>query len=117
MLNMHPSRVKRSSQSWHSFSVFDVWQREEAYCPSIRLCRRFWMRRIVRLATRFLRADMVGKFIATEVAREAIINLRQHSRVPFVPLRYDSIINILVAHLQVGAFHRVLNDIEEKRVV
>jgi hypothetical protein len=34
-----------------------------------------------------------------------------------VPLCHDSVIDIHAAHLQVGALHRILNDIEEKRVV
>ena len=64
-----------------------------------------------------VRANVVGELIAGEVAGGACINFRQHGCVPCVPLRHDSVIDIFAALLQVGTLHRVLNDIEEKRVV
>src|ERR1700680_2614366 len=60
---------------------------------------------------------MVGKRPRCEVVGGALISLPQHGCVPFVPLRHYSVINILMPLLQIGALHRVLNDIEEKRVV
>ncbi len=60
---------------------------------------------------------MVGKLATGEVIREAFINLRQHGCVPGVPFRRHSVINIFTPLLQIGALHRVLHYIEEKRVV
>ena len=62
-------------------------------------------------------SDVVRKLIAGEVVSAALINFRQHGRVPFVPLRHDPVVDILAALFQVGALHRILDDVEEERVV
>jgi hypothetical protein len=45
---------------------------------------------------------VVGKLVACKIAGGAGINLRPHSRIPFVPLGHNAVIYIAMALLEVG---------------
>jgi len=73
--------------------------------------------RVVRLAAGFLRADVIGPLIAADAACIAFVDFLQHGGVPCVPLGHQPIVDIRLPLFQVGALHRIGNDVEEKRVV
>src|SRR5258708_35310366 len=60
---------------------------------------------------------MIGKFLTIEAVRETLLDLRQHGSVPVIPLLDESMINVLLALLQVGALQRVFHNVEEERIV
>ena len=60
---------------------------------------------------------MVGKLTAGEVRGRALINLRQHGRVPVIPFRRNPVIYVLPPSLQIGPLHGVVGDVEKKCVV
>src|SRR5262245_9038051 len=72
---------------------------------------------VVGLTARRLCADMVRELCASEVARGALIDFRQHRGVPFQPFRNEPVIDVLLPLFQIGSLHRVLDDVEEERVV
>jgi hypothetical protein len=55
---------------------------------------------------------VVGEFLAGERAGEALGDFRQHRRVPRLPLGDDSVVDVLVALLEVAALERILNNVE-----
>src|SRR5215471_17502596 len=72
---------------------------------------------VVGLTARRLCADMVRELCASEVARGALIDFRQHCGVPFQPFRNEPVIDVLLPLFQIGSLHRVLDDVEEEHVV
>src|SRR5262249_931411 len=72
---------------------------------------------VVSLAACRVRRDMIRELCAREVSGCAFIDLRQHCCIPFQPLRDEPIVDVLLPHFQVGAFHRILDDVKEKGIV
>src|SRR4029078_2301522 len=62
-------------------------------------------------------AEVIGKLRAIWPASERSGIERQHGLVPNVILREHSHIDVLAAFLVIGAFHRLVSDIEQERVV
>jgi len=60
---------------------------------------------------------VVGKLLAIETGGVALLDLRKHRTILLVPLPGEPLINVLLAVLQVGAFERVLHDVEEESIV
>src|SRR3954470_6455969 len=79
--------------------------------------RRFWLIRIVRLAGGFVCTSVVRPLVAPNAAGVALVDFRQHGGIPSVPLRHESIVDVLLAGLETGTLHRVVDDVEEERVV
>ena len=83
--------------------------------PQLR-CRRQRLEGIGR-PTWFLRAVVVGELLAGERVGEALGDFRQHRRVPRLPLGDDSVVDVLVAPLEIGALERILDHVEQEGVV
>ena len=60
---------------------------------------------------------MVGEFRPGKAGRKALRIERQHCRIPLVPLRDQPIIDVAMPFLEVSAFHRILDHVEQKGVV
>src|SRR6266849_3034028 len=61
--------------------------------------------------------EMVGEVCTGETACEAVRVERQHGRIPLLPLCDEPVVNVLVAFLQICAFHRIMGYIEQEGVI
>ena len=48
---------------------------------------------------------------------EALGDFRQHRRVPCLPLGDDSVVDVLMALLEIAALERIINHVEQEGVV
>ena len=60
---------------------------------------------------------MVGELVSREALDIAIIDFREHRRVPGAPFFIHSIVNVSAQLLEIGALHRIIGEVEQERIV
>src|SRR5947209_18399250 len=60
---------------------------------------------------------MIGELFARKVAGEAFVNFGKHGCIPREPLGDNAVVSIFVPLLEIGAFHGIVNHVEEKLVL
>ena len=61
--------------------------------------------------------DMIGQLGSGEIICRTRRGLAKHLQVPDIPFADEALIDILMALLHVGALHRIIDDVEQERVV